>query len=68
MKEQPENKKKQVKFRYAICKDCREKWNIAKNQDTSPFYLCPRCERRRKHDTKTEKNRKKTQSRKTKKV
>lgn len=34
-------------LRYAVCKDCREIWNIAKNRDTSHGYICPRCERRR---------------------
>ena len=39
---------KQIKgLRYAVCKDCREIWNIAKNRDTSRGYICPRCERRR---------------------
>jgi len=37
------------KCRYAICKDCREKWNIALRQDTRGRYLCPRCKRRKKH-------------------
>lgn len=34
------------KFRYAICKRCREKWNIAIRQDTGRGYVCPYCDRR----------------------
>lgn len=44
-------REKKKEYRYAICKDCREKWNIALHQDTTPFYRCPRCagkNRRRK--------------------
>ena len=37
------------KMRYSICKMCREKWNIAINQDTSAGYFCPRCEEKRKN-------------------
>lgn len=33
-----------MKKRYAICKCCREKVNIAKTQDTSGGYFCPKCQ------------------------
>ena len=43
-----------MKKRYAICKCCREKINIALTQDTSGGYFCPKCQAkqqkgRRKH-------------------
>lgn len=43
-------------YRYVVCGDCGEIWNIAKEQDTRHGYLCPQCaykrrmERRKKMD------------------
>lgn len=33
-----------MKKRYAICKCCRDKVNIAISQDTSGGYFCPICQ------------------------
>lgn len=36
-----------MKKRYAICKRCRQKVNIALMQDTYGGYFCPRCQKSR---------------------
>lgn len=39
-----------MKKREVICKDCGEKWNISRQQDTSGGYLCPRCTSKRRKE------------------
>lgn len=37
--------------RYAVCKECKREWNIAKEQKVPKLsYICPECERRIKHE------------------
>lgn len=35
-------------YRYVVCGDCGEIYNIALTQDTSHGYLCPDCTRKRR--------------------
>ena len=35
-------------YRYVVCGDCGEIWNIAKEQDTRHGYLCPQCAYKRR--------------------
>lgn len=34
--------RKRKNLRYAICSQCREKWNVAKTRPIGR-YICPRC-------------------------
>lgn len=45
-----------MKKRYAICKCCRDKVNIAISRDTSGGYFCPRCTSKRRKERKERDN------------
>lgn len=38
-------------YKYRICRDCGQKWNVSRIEPGEKVYVCPPCERKRRFKT-----------------